>query len=257
MKFNILNSLALTLLAIALFSISSCNKTSDTTPINTAQPGAVTIKFDHVWAMMESPFSLNTTLVHPMSFDTLTFTKFRYYVSNFKLKSSDGTWWSEPNSYHIIDLEASTQINLSDIPAGNYTEMEYVMGIDSARNVSGAQDGVLSVTEGMFWNWNSGYIMLKAEGTAPNAASNLFQFHLGGFTGANNIVMTKNTNFNGGVLAIASDKSPRITLKANPAKLWHSSPSVSVKNIIHMPGAEAKTMADNFYAGISFKELLP
>jgi hypothetical protein len=192
-----------------------------------------------------------------MTGDSLTFTKFRYYVSNIKIKKADGTWWSESNSYHIVDVavESSLEINLSDIPAGNYTELQYTMGVDSSRNVSGAQDGALSVSESMFWNWNSGYIMLKAEGTAPNAAANNFQFHLGGFSGTNNIVTVKSTDFGGTTMVIASDKTPHVHLLANPAKLWHASPSVSVKNTIHMPGAEAKVMADNFYGGISLDEL--
>lgn len=257
MKNNFVNISTITLLMALFVSFSACKKENNTTTTPTPDPGSVAVEFSHVWGMMEAPFSLNTPLVHPMTGDTLTFTKFRYYVSNIKLKNSDGTWWVAPNSYYIIDEAGSKEIELTNIPAGNYTELEYVMGVDSTRNVSGAQDGALSVSEGMFWNWNSGYIMLKAEGTAPNAAANTFQFHLGGFSGANNIVTKKNTNFDGSVLTIASDKSPHIHLKANPARLWHSSPSVSVKNTIHMPGAEAKTMADNFYGAIYFDELHP
>jgi hypothetical protein len=247
------------LMAIALILLlqTACKKTT-TDPIPTpAAPGQFTLEFEHKWGMMLTPFSLNTLQVHPMTGDSLTFTTFRYYVSNIKVKKDDGTWWSEPNSYHIVDLTntASLEIELDDVPAGNYTELQYTMGVDSLRNLSGAQDGALSVTEGMFWNWNSGYIMLKAEGTSPDAANNTYLFHLGGFSGSNNIVTVKTTNFNGSTMSIASDKTPHVHLVANPARLWHSSPSVSTKNTIHMPGAEAKTMALDFYNNISFDEL--
>ena len=74
-------------------------------------------------------------------------------------------------------------LTLSDVPEGSYTEMSYVLGVDSTRNVSGAQAGALSTANGMFWSWSTGYIMLKAEGTSPNSGTGSFSFHLGGFSG--------------------------------------------------------------------------
>jgi hypothetical protein len=247
---KILTSLSLFIFLAVVFS--ACKKKSQQATL-----GQLEIAFEHVWGSSAAPFALNSTLVHPKTGDSLTFTLFRYYVSNIQLKHEDGTWWSAPDSYYIIDEQsaATKRIQLSNVPSGHYTEMKYTMGVDSLRNVSGAQDGALSVSEGMFWNWNSGYIMLKAEGTAPNAASNSFLFHLGGFSGANNIVSLKSTNFGGTHLVIEGGKTPAVHLTANPARLWHSSPSVSVKNVIHMPGAEAKIMAEDFYSNISFNRL--
>ena len=243
------------ILSALVFMFSSCKKTETTT--TTPTYGNFSLTFKHVYGMTEIPFKFDTLLVHPMTGDSLTFTKFRYYVSNIKIKKDDGSWWNESNSYHIVDasVASSLTINFSNIPSGNYTDLEYTLGVDSLHNVSGAQDGALSVTEGMFWNWNSGYIMLKAEGTAPNASGNVFQFHLGGFSGTNNIVTVKSTNFSGTSMVIASDKTPQVQLKANVAKLWHSSPSVSITNIIHMPGTGAKTMADDFYGSFAFDSL--
>ena len=127
--------------------------------------GTATVKVDHVWGMGGStPFELNTEYIQPMSQDTLTYTKLKYYVSNFKLKQADGTWWEHPESYFLVDLSEPTSLSmaLNNIPTGNYTEVSYTMGVDSLRNVSGAQTGALSTTNGMFWSWNSGYIMVKA-----------------------------------------------------------------------------------------------
>ena len=241
-----------------IITISSCKKTDPTpTPTPTPTIGSFKLAFEHVFGMMEEPFTLNTQFVHPMTGDTLNFNKFRYYVSNIKIKKDDGTWWSEANSYHIVDLAVSgtEEIELKDIPSGSYTELQYTLGVDSLHNVSGAQEGALSVTEGMFWNWNSGYIMLKAEGTSPNSSNGIFQFHLGGFSGAQNIVTVKSTTFNGETLTISYGNTPHVHVKANPAKLWHASPSVSSVNTIHMPGSGAKTMADNFYGSFAFEEI--
>lgn len=162
--------------------------------------GSVMIAMDHQWGDPNTAFQLNTQYVHSSTGDTMTFTTMKYYISNLKLKKSDGTWWSHPESYFLVDLSipSSTMFTLADIPEGNYTEVSYVMGVDSVRNVSGAQTGALSTTNGMFWSWNTGYIMIKAEGTSPQSSSGSFSYHLGGFSGSNNIVTLKTDALGGG-----------------------------------------------------------
>jgi hypothetical protein len=218
------------------------------------QFGTTSIEVSHVWGMGNStPFELNTQYVHPMSGDTMTYTKLKYYVSNVQLKKSDGSWWTHPESYFLVDLSdaSSKTLTISNIPEGNYTEVSYVMGVDSLRNVSGAQSGALSTTNGMFWSWNSGYIMVKAEGTSPNSGSGSFSFHLGGFEGSNNVVTPKNHVFTSSV-QIAQGMSPKIKLLVNPAKMFHTSGTISTNSMIHMPGAQATTMATDFFSSIAF-----
>jgi hypothetical protein len=219
--------------------------------------GSLNIKMQHVWGMNETPFELNKALRHPMNNDTMTFTSFKYYISNFKLKKSDGTWWTHPESYFLVDLNtnSSSTLNLTDVPEGEYIEMQYVMGVDSLRNVSGAQTGALSTSNNMFWSWNTGYIMLKAEGTSPQSGTGSFSFHLGGFSGENSIVSTKPVVFGGNSLTISMNKTAEVQLKANPAKLFHADP-LSSGSMVHMPGAKAKQMATNFYGGVSFVTLI-
>ena len=248
-----LSKVLLALFMPAILLISSC-RDKDDDPIPVAQYGYLKMQFDYVFGANQLPWEIGKTMVHSKTGDTLTFTTFKYYVSNIKLKKADGTWWSQPESYHLLDaaVKDGSMITINDIPAGDYTAMEYTMGVDSARNVSGAQTGALSLTNAMFWDWNTGYIMLKAEGYSPNAANNGFAFHLGGFSGADNIVTVKSTDFGGTTLKIAKDKDSKIKFVANPARLWHTSPSVSTRATIHMPGAEAKVMANDFYSNISF-----
>lgn len=245
---------AIALGILATTSFSSCKK-DKTTPA--PSPGGMKVQFSYVFGSAALPWSMGTTYVQPKTGDTLTFSMFRFYVSNIRLKKSDGTWWAQPESYFLLNAttpEASA-INVDNIPAGTYTAMEYTMGVDSARNVSGANTGALSLANGMFWDWNSGYIMLKAEGTSPNSSVNTFAFHLGGFSGDYNVVTVKSTDFGGKTLTIENGKTPVVTLLANPARLWHTSPSVSVLSVIHAPSAQAKTMANDFYSNISFSSL--
>jgi len=240
-------------LFLALTTISSCTKDESTSTTK----GDVKIEFTYVFGASALPWAINQTMKHPATGDTLTFTEFSFYVSNVKLKKEDGTWWSEPESYHLICAKCTDKnmFIMKDVPAGKYTEMAYTLGVDSLRNVSGAQTDDLSASKGMFWSWSTGYIMLKAEGASPQSTDGTFTFHLGGFTGSNNVVTPKTITFGSAVVNVAEPAVPTIVLQANPARLWHTSPSVSVKNKIHMPGAEAKTMADDFFGNISFKEI--
>ena len=218
------------------------------------QFGTTSVEISHVWGMGNTtPFELNTEYIHPMSNDTLTYTKLKYYVSNFKLKKSDGTWWTHPESYFLVDISdaSSKTLTISNVPEGNYTEVSYMMGVDSLRNVSGAQTGALSTTNGMFWSWNSGYIMVKAEGTSPNSGSGNFSFHLGGFSGSNNVVTPKNHVF-GSSLQVSQGMNPTIKLLVNPAKMFHTTGSISSNSMIHMPGPDATTMATDFFSAVAF-----
>lgn len=244
----------LTVAASVLFAVaflSSCEKEDDT-----PTTGDVKVEFNYVFGSAALPWDINTTFRHPKTGDTLTFTEFSFYVSNVRLKKEDGTWWSEPESYHLICAKCTDKnfFTMSDVPVGNYTELEYTLGVDSLRNVSGAQTGDLSPTKGMFWDWNTGYIMLKAEGQSPQSADGSFTFHLGGYAGENSIVTPKSFTFGSDVIAVGVT-TPTVGFLVNPARLWHSSPSVSQTNTIHMPGAAAKTMADDFFSNVSFFEI--
>jgi hypothetical protein len=74
------------------------------------------------------------------------------------------------------------------VPAGRYTKLGFLIGVDSIRNVSGVQTGALDPAEGMFWTWSTGYIMAKMEATSPNSTepAQKVQYHIGGFSGTNN-----------------------------------------------------------------------
>jgi len=257
---------------IGVLTLASCKKEgcTDSNAINYNQEaekddgscefqkeGTVTVEMSHVWGMSQAPFALNTELIHPMTNDTLTYSTFRYYISNFELKSSDGTWWKHPESYFLVDADNPSSMNLSltGVPEGTYTDIRYVMGVDSTRNVSGAQTGALSTTNSMFWSWSTGYIMIKAEGASPNSSSGNFTYHLGGFSGANNIVTTKEHSF-GGTLSVTETGSPKVKLSANAARMFHSYGSVSNGAMVHMPGANAVVLADGFYGGVNFVEIV-
>lgn len=242
----------LTLLFAGVLSFSACKKDSNLTP--TPQPdkksGNVNIGFSN--KIDGADMILSTQWYQNANGDSFTVSKLNYYISNIKLIGAEGTTdFSEPESYHLIEQStARTELSLQigAVPGGSYKAVQFMIGVDSLRNVSGAQSGALDPGLGNFWSWSSGYIMLKFEGTAPKSPStgNMLMFHVGGFSGANNTLRTvtlnfpKNMEINGNTATIA--------MAADVLQLFRSPNLIdfSKTTIIHMPGAVAKMMADNY-----------
>lgn len=243
------------LATIGLFTLTACKKDEvENPPIGTNQKGNVEVKFDHGWGPAHMPFALNTPLVHPATQEDITFTLLRYYFSNIQLHRPDGSVWTQPESYHLVTMNNTTQpvLELKDVPAGRYTKITFMIGVDSLRNVSGVQEGALSPSENMFWGWTTGYIFTKAEGTSPASPNGTFVYHIGGFEDPNNAIQTKTLDFAGAHIDVAANVKPSIHLKVNAARFWHGGVSLSNVFMIHMPGANARLLSENFIGAFSF-----
>lgn len=175
--------------------------------------------------------------------------KFNYYISNIKLKRTDGFIYSEPESYHIIKAEdeSSHSFGMNYVPTGHYTELSFMIGVDSARNVSGSQTGALDPVHNMFWSWSSGYIMVKMEGTSTTSPSGNLKFHVGGFEGANNVLKTV-TIVLPEELIVESKFTSMIHMACDLNQMFSSPMNISFATMydIHMPGSMANTIADNY-----------
>lgn len=250
-----INLLSLVALFAALILTTGCSKDDDHNhdDHNNENKGQLEVAFSYVWGMSATPFSLNTELTHPRTGEKLTFTTFKFFISNIQLKDAEGNWWVQPESYHLVDATSTSRstFTIDNVPAKQYVEMKYTVGVDSTRNVSGAQTGALATTTGMFWSWNTGYIMIKAEGSEETHGN--FSYHLGGFSGENSIVTEKITDFDGTPISIANNNKTTINMVANPARLWHTVDGVEERSTVHMPGANAKILADDFIFTVNFK----
>lgn len=209
--------------------------------------GKLRVAIEHVWGSGEVPFEFGVPYVHEVTGDTLSFSTLRYYFTNIKLKDKNGNWWAQPESYYIVDHSnaASMLIEIDNVPNGAYEAISFTFGVDSARNVSGAQTGALSAANAMFWSWTTGYIMIKAEGLSPQSSFGNFSFHLGGFTGPNKAVHTRDQNFSESI-DITETSTHTAYIRVNPSKLWDGGTSVSTTAVIHMPGQLAGEMSSNF-----------
>lgn len=238
----------------SLLILASCKKdeshddhNQDTTPAPTATEGSLKIKFDN--RVGNAVLVLNTTN-YTNNNDTFNVTKFNYYVSNIKLTATDNSVYSETESYHLVKADdvASLTFDLKNIPVKNYKSITFMIGVDSTRNVSGAQTGALDPAQGHFWTWNSGYIMAKLEGTSPQSSdlNKKIMYHIGGFKGVNSVLKTVTLPF--AIEAIVtSTKTPEVTIKANMQE-WFAPTAISFSTtpVVHSAGAMAKLISDNY-----------
>jgi hypothetical protein len=245
----------LALLAISSTVFSACKKEPDPHDDhdhdhNTPTTGSLILEFENV--VGNEALVLNDSIYLNQNGDTFNVTTFKYYISNVKLYKANGDHYDVPNSYYLIDASnpSSCAFTISSIPTGSYTSIEFMIGVDSTRNVSGVQSGALDPGNNMFWSWSSGYIMVKFEGTSPqsSASQNAVMYHIGGFTGTNNVLKTITPDLHGHSIDISTTSTPQMHLMTDVLEMFKTPTLMdfSVINGIHMPGANAKTVADNY-----------
>lgn len=174
---------------VVLVSISACVKRPLPAVTQPTETGSLNFSIDHVAGGEE--LELHNKWYLTPNGDSLKLTTFNYYLSNFVLTDVNGNEYKQPESYYLIreDKPATKKFTIPGVPVGKYKKLRFLIGVDSARNVSGAQTGALDQSNGMFWDWNTGYIMAMIEGVSPqsNMFNNLVIFHLGGFRKADNV----------------------------------------------------------------------
>ena len=179
--------------------------------------------------------------------ETFTVNTFKYYLSNLALLHSNGAT-QIPDAYFLVDHEKDSTKNIRvNIPAGTYTGLRMLLGVDSTRNVSGAQTGALDPTLDMFWTWNTGYIMAKLEGSSPlsSAPNNRIQYHIGGFAGPYSSLRTVTINF---PAPVRVERTLQVSLIAEIIRWFDAAhPLPIAQTAVSMtPGPLAAQYADNY-----------
>ncbi|MFD0941144.1 MbnP family protein [Pedobacter boryungensis] len=247
---NIKNIMIL-LFTVLIVGFTSCKKDE---VINSTEKGSVTIEFEN--EVNGVPLVLNSQNYKNANGDSYNISVFKYYISNIKLTKTDGTIYSIPESYVLVDASKPSSFlnSFKNIPAGDYTKISFIIGVDKERNLAGAQTGALDPALGMFWTWNSGYIFVKLEGTSPQstATNNVLTFHIGGIVDPNNTIRIFSTDFStGNPLRIRADKNPQIHFSANAGSLFTGKQNISFANLnFTMGGANSVIVADNYVSSL-------
>ncbi|MEJ7626349.1 MAG: MbnP family protein [Ferruginibacter sp.] len=179
-------------------------------------------------------------------------TKLRYYISNISLAGNLPL--EDVNNYQLIDANKSTSFTIP-VKEGKYNKIKFLLGVDSIRNCSGAQEGVLDPMNDMFWTWNTGYVMFKLEGTSPSseAPNNRIEHHVGGYRFGNNVAASVELNFK--EIKIKENEEAEIIIEMDLDKYWSANNIIKIAEspVCTLPGVLAKKIAGNFPKLFSIK----
>jgi hypothetical protein len=242
---KILSGFCLPFFVVSQFIILSANA-----QINNQTPNS-TIKISFIHAIDSQPLVLDSTKYANYWKETFTVSRLSYYISNVSLQTMNKKVIKEKNSYHLINEEEEDSKHFSfPLSSDQYTSLSFLIGVDSLKNVSGAQTGALDPLNGMFWTWNTGYIMFKMEGNSPESsiANHKVEYHIGGFSGINNALRNVRLNFNNGAISINKEKITEIIIRTDLDKIWKGAHDLKIAKtaVCTMPGALASGIADNY-----------
>lgn len=197
------------------------------------------------------PLALGTTTYVSSFTDTFSVDILKYYISNVQLVSANGYTYTEADSYYLVNEANPNSLHLmiKKVPPGQYTSIRFLIGVDSAKNVSGAQDGALDPINDMFWDWNTGYIMAKMEGHSPQSTqpTKKIVYHIGGFADKFKGIRYVTLNFPN-TANTTKTHTPILNLEADLYK-WFLNPNFSdfnTSSVITGISYESSGMADNY-----------
>jgi hypothetical protein len=243
------------LVFVVIASLSGACKKDNSSETETAAPtGSITLSFDH--SVRKEPLVFGNVYTNDLNED-FTVSRFKYYVHDIKLVNHKNEVIELSKDYFLVDHESTDSRNIKrTVPVDTFTNIIYTLGVDSVRNVSGAQTGALDPALGMFWTWSSGYVMAKLEGHSlvSTISGQAFTLHVGGFRvpyiTIRQIKLPLQEN-----MIVAKDTS--ITVKVNAdINTWFSRVhpiSIAANPACHSPGKLANDIADNYEGMFSIK----
>ena len=251
--------------AVSALTLQSCKKETKK-DYDPSQKGKMMLHFDN--RAGADDLVLNTGTYSNALGQSFNISKFNYYISNVVLLNSDGSKYTGPqnNSYFLVEEsdETTADVELSDIPEGNYSGVSFVIGVDSNRNTLPVSErtGALDPTaagQDMYWSWNSGYIFLKMEGMYDSVSTmKMFMYHIGGYGGYSsptiNNIKNVTLSFNGTNAEVRKAKTsgPEAHLYVDALKVLNGITNVDFfANPMVMFNAYSVNIANNYSSMIS------
>lgn len=172
MKFQF-KFIAAVIAAASLFV--SCSNDDDNSKIVDGTTGDVELYFDN--GIAGNQLVLGNSYTNSNN-ETVTINRLNYIISNVVLIKEDGTEYAYPkeDSYFIINHENNElTVHLENIPAGDYKQVRFGLGVDQERIAQGevAQQAFwdLAVANNMGTVWANGYRFINYEGTYTDPSS--------------------------------------------------------------------------------------
>jgi len=185
----------------------------------------------------------------------LQINKCLFYTTNWKAvipnpkKNMQSDTITISDAHYLIDLNDPNSLKLPFTIPANCTQLIFTVGVDSIKNTTGIQTGVLDPAKGMFWTWRTGYIMARMQGSSPvaNTAGKRFSYDVGGFESPYNAVRTISLILPQKAAAGKNAKSTRFI--QTDLSVWFKgkhSISIALTPNCHNAGKLAMQLADNY-----------
>jgi hypothetical protein len=182
--------------------------------------------------------------------DSIQFKKIQFYLTDFKIKTSENNIISIDESNFLIDVfnPETLKRKLRNTSIKDIKEISFNIGVTDSLHTVGALAGDLDPSKGMYWSWQSGYINFKIEGISPSCETrkNKFQFHIGGYQ--NPYKTTKKVSF-----PIKNTSNKNIIINLNIANFF-TNIDLKEGNQIMIPGKNATQIADSLPKLFSINE---
>lgn len=238
----------LLILCFSVILLASCQKSP---VLDEPASYPVSIRFSAESGASPLVYDQQYTNEHGESFSV---SAFKYYIVDLTFRNNrDGRERKLrlSDDHFLVDHgQGISPILEGSLPEGSYDRISFTLGVDSSRNYSGAQTGALDPLHGMFWTWSTGYIMAKLEGISPAAATinNAFEYHIGGFSGANNVTRRISLMLPQPLENTASGAGYLPELVADVQQWFSGKHSIRIADfpVVIMPGEMAVRFADNY-----------
>lgn len=248
----------ITKMALALLlcvSILSCS--SDDNEDLTGQTGDLVLKFDN--SVGDQDFIFGTTYNKSNS-ESYKLTTLKYIISNVQLKDSKGNTFAYPTVDNVFIVDEANGnnageifITLNGVPAADYVELNFGIGIDQNRFLLGA-DGqgdflAEAQAEGMMWSWATGYRFMRFDGTYSNnsVTDEALNIHMGSVgTSLDNYKEVSLTLPNS--LRVRENAHPEAHIVADISKVFDGETSISFAdgyNQVHTSAETTPVIANN------------
>jgi len=220
---------------------------------------SVKITFNNV--VKDSRIVLSDSLYTNPFGENYSINKFRYYVSNISLKSDEKNVVQKENCYLIDESNIESQSIFLSVPQGNYFSINFLLGVDSLHNVSGAQSGALDPTKDMFWTWNTGYVMAKLEGNSSSSTlvNHKYEFHIGGFSGKYNVLKNIQLHFpDNKSVYFSENKTTEIIINSDVNAWWQDPNEIKIAEHANItaPGKWALDISENYAKMFSIEKII-
>lgn len=162
-----------------LLLLAACSKNDKDNDLDNSVKGQTTLTLDS--RVGAEDFALNKDFV--INGVKYNFTQLRYWISNVELTSDKGATYKVPEAYFLLEennaiavqdgaftypARKRENINLNNVPSGNYKSISFSVGVDSIHNNNlSLQAGELSQLNGMTnisWMWHTSYIFSSLKG---------------------------------------------------------------------------------------------